>query len=114
MAPAEVVSAGAFISTQSLLSFPVAVWAAQTVWLLIRTIFPDWTAIKWGPGALGFLLGLAITIFSLSDPELSYSRREKAWFALVGLINSSFLAAAAMGLAINPPPGVNPAGGQAN
>lgn len=96
--PPAVVSVGNFITPQSLLSFPGAVLASQAIWAVLRSIFPAHLSGLWVPGLIGFLLGLGIMFYSLSDPNLATSGRDRIWGYVVGVVNSIFLSGAAMGV----------------
>lgn len=97
-ATAGAVTVGSFVTPQSLLSFPGAVLASQGIWAVLRSIFPAQLSGLWVPGVIGFLLGLGIMFYSLSDPNLVTSGRDRIWGYVVGLVNSIFLSGAAMGV----------------
>lgn len=97
-ATAAAVTVSSFVTPQSLLSFPGAVLASQGIWAVLRSIFPAQLSGLWVPGVIGFLLGLGIMFYSLSDPNLATSGRDRIWGYVVGVVNSIFLSGAAMGV----------------
>lgn len=94
---AENVRVSAFLTPQSLASFPGAVLAVKIIWGLMITLWPVMQDATWVPAALAFGLGLGIAWYSLSDPNLNYTKRQRGWAWLVGVINACFLAATVVG-----------------
>jgi hypothetical protein len=79
------------------LTFPGAVLAVKIVWYVITALWPAGKGFLWIPAALAFLLGAAIALYSITDPELRYAPRDRRLAYVVGFLNSCFLAATVLG-----------------
>lgn len=90
-------SIGVFLTPQSLLTFPVASGAVILIWRVLSAVFPSLGPSKLVPLVTAFLVGTFIYYISL--PE-NASTRVRITGAGIGIINSFFLAASALGVDI--------------
>jgi uncharacterized BrkB/YihY/UPF0761 family membrane protein len=86
---------GVFPTPQSFVSFPAVSGALILVWRVFSAVFPTWGTSKLVPFVGAFVLGTFVYYISL--PERS-TRRVRVVAAGIGLINSFFLAASALGV----------------
>lgn len=94
------VTTGAFITAQSLVSFPLAAGLVAGFWKMAQVLVPDFGASKWMAVAIAFAIGLVIYLISVTDERLNLSGRAKAVALVIAIINCLYLAMAALG--INP------------
>jgi len=94
---------GAFITPQSLVTFPVASGLVALIWAVFRQLFP-WGASTAVPAVTALLLGVGIFLITVSEPQ-ARPRGVAGWVVaiFIGLANTFVLLAAALG--------VSPAGG---
>ena len=89
---------GAFITPQSIMSFPVASSLVSALWRLAEAIMPSWGTSKVTLLIIALVIGLFIWGISVTDPNLQQSRREKFIAFGIAVINSLYLAIAALGI----------------
>jgi hypothetical protein len=89
-----------FLTPASLASFPVAATAVIMVWELTKKLVPAVGASAWVPVLTSFVVGLVIFLTSITNPKIRPPKTGAQWVVaiIVALINSLFLAAAALGV----------------
>lgn len=95
----EEVTKGAFITPQSLVTFPVATFVVGLLWKVIEAVFPQTAGALWVPLVISFLLGTFVYFIGITDPESQMKLREKAIAAVVAVVNSFYLFASTTGIA---------------
>lgn len=90
---------GIFITPKSLTTFPTASFVVTLLGILAKTLFPTWATSHWVPIVISLFVGSIILVATTLEPSLR-PRSWQGWFLAiaVGLINSLYLAAAALGL----------------
>ena len=89
---------GAFITPQSLVSFPVASSLVGGLWRLAEALIPSWGGSKATLVVISLVIGLFIWAISVTDPNLKQTRREKFISFGIAVVNSLYLAIAALGI----------------
>lgn len=97
---AQPVTSGAFITPQSLVSFPFAAGVVVGLWKGIQALFPAWGPSPWIALVIAFLVGGLVTLISISDGRLNLTQRQTIIAAGVAFLNCFYLFMAALG--INP------------
>jgi len=96
----ETQSVGAFLTPQSLLSFPVASGAVTLVWKSLGALSSPLGTANWVPLVVALLVGLIIYLISVSDDKMP---KPSGGMRIVGIgiavLNAFFLFAAAVGVA---------------
>jgi len=87
---------GAFITPQSLVTFPIATALVTGLWKGAQALNPAF-ASPWVALLLAFAIGGVIAAISFSDDRLYLSRREMFIAIGVAIINSGYLFAIAVG-----------------
>lgn len=100
--PPAVSAQGAFITPQSFVTFPVASGLVTLAWALMRQLF-TWGSSTMVPAVTALLIGAAIFLVSVSDPD-ARPKAPAGWLVavLVGLANTMMLLAAALGISPQP------------
>ncbi len=92
---------GVFTTTQSLLTFSGSTAAVTTIWSVIGKIYPSVANKMWLPLVISFAMGLIIYIGTVSNTT---DWRQKITEAVVALVNTFTIAAAALGIgSVNSP-----------
>jgi hypothetical protein len=97
-AATEQPATGAFITAQSLASFPVASSITVALWQLVKVLLPSQGASSWTAVIIAFIIGMVIYFTSTSDARLNLGGRGKVIAFVIAVINCAFLAMAAMGI----------------
>jgi hypothetical protein len=89
---------GAFVTPQSLTSFAVATSASALITRVILTLFPTSNQVLI-PAIVAFLIGVIIFYINVSDKS-ARPKDTRSWIIsiIVGLINSIYLVAVAIGV----------------
>jgi hypothetical protein len=90
---------GAFITPQSIVTFPVATLAVGLVWKSIGALVPDWAGNLWVPFFLSLAIGVFVYIVAVTEPNSDQTTREKTIGAFVALVNVFYIFASATGIA---------------
>jgi len=90
---------GAFITPQSLVTFPVATLAVGVAWKSIEALVPEWAGNLWVPFFLSFAIGAFVYIVGITEPNANYTTREKVISAFVAIVNIFYIFASATGIA---------------
>jgi hypothetical protein len=99
-----------FLTPQTLVTFPGATLAIAAVDKLLHRLVPSLGGHDWPIAVIGILVGIFITWVSVTDPDVILPR-QKIILVVVGIFNTVFLIASALGiqiLASGPP---SPGGG---
>lgn len=90
---------GVFVTAQSLATFPVASMVVTLIWKFTAALWPAAATYKWIPLLAALLIGAVIFLGSISEPT-ARPQSGIQWFVTiaVAIINSLFLAAAALGI----------------
>jgi hypothetical protein len=91
-APGQV---GAFITPQTLVTFPGASTVVTVVWKLLGTAIPSWHDVKLVLFVIALIVGMLI--YLLSDDKGNDVKSKVSSF-IIALLNSFMLAAAALGI----------------
>ena len=88
-----------FLTPQSIATFPVASLAVTIVWRLAAKLSPNHGKSSWVPVITALIIGGVIFMGGLSDEDTK-PKSTRPWIVsvVVGILNSLFLAAAALGL----------------
>ena len=89
---------GAFITTQSIMSFPVASGLAAGIWQLLAKVFPPYGGTNPTLFAVSMVLAALIWAISITDPSVTMTMREKAIAGGIAVINGMCLAMSALGV----------------
>ena len=93
---------GAFVTTATLATFPVASGVITVIWKLLEAVVPNAPAIKSPivPLVLAILLGAYFVYLDLTDSGQAEQPKTRNIIqkCVIGLINSLFLAAAVLGI----------------
>jgi hypothetical protein len=98
-APATTVSA--FLTPESLVTFPGASAAVLILWKVAGGLVPNWSGSRWVALVLALVIGLLVYLISNSDKTLDHAPAtfaQKLTTGAIALINSLFLYAAAVGI----------------
>ena len=112
--PPPPVAVPAFITQQSLVTFPVATGVVKLLWLVAGQVSKGAEKEKWVGLVIALAVGLLIYLISNSDPTNALTPRQKQIGIAIALINAIVLFAAAAGIdALTDPSGGAgaPAGG---
>ena len=90
---------GAFITPQSLVTFPVATLAVGLAWKSIEALMPEWKGNLWVPFLLSFAVGGFVYFVAITEPNSDQTSREKVIGAFVALLNTFYIFASATGIA---------------
>jgi len=96
--PPPPVSVSAFITRESLLSFPVATGVVKLVWWVTGQVADGAQNKKWVGLVIALAVGLLIYFISNSDPTLTLTPQQKQIGIAIALINALVLFAAAAGI----------------
>jgi hypothetical protein len=91
----------AFLTPQSLATFPGASAAVLILWKVAGQLVPAWKESRLVPLALALLVGLLVYLISNADRALDHAPAtfvQKLTTGMIALFNSLFLYAAAVGL----------------
>src|SRR6185295_13890900 len=92
------VTVSAFITPQSLISFPIASVVVKLLWRVAGALVDVAQTNNWVGLAAALAVGTLLYFVSTSDETLALSRRQKLIGATFALINTLVLFAAAAGL----------------
>ncbi len=90
---------GAFITPQSLVTFPVATLVVGLVWKSIEALVPEYVGNLWVPFLLSLAIGMFVYLVAVTEPNSNQTKREKIIGAFVALINVFYIFASATGIA---------------
>jgi hypothetical protein len=96
-APGDNNQAAAFVTIQSLATFPVASGVIALVWNILGGV-GDWGDSRVVPFIAAVVVGAFLTIWSITDPASNMNKRDKLGAVFIGLVNILFLYAAAVGI----------------
>lgn len=97
-----------FVTPQSLATFPVAAGVVATVWGLIKAVANSpWAYNKVVPLLAAGVIGAFLTWWGIAEPGTPLDKNQKIGAAFVGVINTIFLAAAAIGVSTTITAGLN-------
>ena len=102
--PPPPVTVSAFITPQSLVSFPIASLVVRLLWSVADKLVPGALANNWVGLGIALVIGLLVYLLSISDGTLAMTRKQKAIGIAIATINSLVLFAAAAGIAATPAP----------
>ena len=109
--PPPPVSVSAFITEQSLVSFPIATGVVKLIWFVTGMVVENAEKTNWVGLIIALAVGILIYAISTSDTTLTLTPRQKLVGIAIALINALVLFAAAAGIdtvtkntgAANPP-----------
>lgn len=88
-----------FVTPQSLATFPVAAGVVATIWGLVKAVADSpWAYNKVVPLVAAGVIGGFLTWWGIAEPSTPLDKNQKIGAAFVGVINTIFLAAAAIGV----------------
>lgn len=102
-APGGTNSSPTFVTTQSLVTFPVASGVVTIAWTFTQALGGSWADSKLVPVCIAALLGVFMAWIGIEDDawsKLTPSKKRKAQVTavVIGAINTLFLAAASIGI----------------
>jgi hypothetical protein len=92
------VTTGAFITAQSLISFPVAAGLVTGFWALAKKLLPTYGSSPWAAVVISFVIGMFIFYISISDTRMRLSKSQKVIALGIAVINSLYLVMTALGI----------------
>ena len=90
---------GAFITPQSLVTFPVSTLAVGLAWKSIEVLVPEWKGNFWVPFLLSLAIGVFVYLVAITEPNSDQTLRDKFIGAFVALVNTFYIFASATGIA---------------
>jgi hypothetical protein len=99
IAASQDASKGVFITSQSLITFPVATLAVGLITRIVATLHPVWQKNLYVPLIVSVIIGLFIYYIGTSDPKAKLTTRDKVVALFIALINTAYLFAAVTGIA---------------
>lgn len=92
----------AFLTPQTLATFPGASLALYILWAVVKRLWPDFGAADLVGLAIALIIGVVIYWASVSDPDLRLSRGQRVLGIGVAFFNSVYLFANAVGITAVP------------
>lgn len=89
---------GVFITPQTITTFPVATLVVTLIWKTAGALDGGAKTNNWIPLIASAVIGALIYWISYSDPQASFSRKDRWTGVIVALLNSLYLFASATGL----------------
>lgn len=99
IAAEEETGKGAFITPQSLVTFPVATLAVGVAWKSIEALKPALAGNLWVPFSISCAIGLFMYLVGITEPNANLTTREKLIGAFVAVVNIFYIFASASGIA---------------
>ena len=97
-AGADETATGAFVTPQTLATFPVATAVIGIMWKVIETLVPSSKGSLWIPAIISLLLGGFLFYVAISDPQASRTKRDTLIALGVAIVNTFYLFAASTGI----------------
>ena len=95
----QITATSAFITPQSLVSFPLASGLVAGLWRAAQTLVPHYGSSPWVALGLALTVGAVIYVVSTSDPALpGPDARGRVTSLCIGAINCLYLFMAALGI----------------
>jgi hypothetical protein len=100
--PVEIRTPSAFITAESLVSFPLAAGLVTGLWSLMKVLFPTFGPSPWTAVVVSFAIGLFIYLISITDRRVHLNRSDQLVGLGVAVLNSLYLVMTALGISISP------------
>lgn len=94
----SVATQGAFITPQSLMSFPVASSVVTGLHALFGKVYPEYSGSIGSLMIIALVIGLFIWVVGVTDPRADNTRRDLFISFFIAVINSCCLAMTALGI----------------
>ena len=89
-----------FLTPQTIVTFPGATLAIAAVDKLVDKLAPTIANSPWPIVVIGGLVGAFIIWMSMTDPNVTLQPRDRKILIFVGIFNTAFLIASALGIQI--------------
>jgi hypothetical protein len=96
--PVDIRTPNAFITAESLVSFPLAAGMVAGLWKLVQVLFPTFGPSPWAAVVISFIIGLFIYFISITDKQVHLERREQIKGLGIAVLNSLYLVMTALGI----------------